>query len=214
MTDLWYTYGAMVADPGLLAAIGNANPIFQLIDMDVTETVTGQPANTYNRPAAGYLDSTSTTNLRQVIRDYVVANLPAGAPPISLYTAGKMCQLWNTHQSGLTDAINDANAAFTRAGGKAAASSTALLTIVGLSLLDTNFVTRYVLSTKPSVVAATAAEFGLNPAGAEWKTVQTLVKDTGFGEAYTELINAPCWKGVQACVEVYAFYVNFIRAVN
>lgn len=214
MMDLWYTYGAMVADPGLLKAIGNANPLFAMIDMTVTEALTGQPASTDDRPAAGYLDNTSTTAIRQLIRDYVVKNLKAGAPPISLYTAGKFCQLWNTHQAGLTKSINDANAAFTRAGGIAANSSPALLTIVGLCLLDSIFISRYLLSTKPSTVAATAAEFGLDQAGGEWKIVQTLAQDTGFGTAHTELFTAPCWSGKQACTEVFAFYANFIRAVN
>jgi hypothetical protein len=211
MTDLWYTYGAMVADPGLLKAIGDAKPLFPLIGMTVTEQVDGQPNATYTRPAAGFLDALSTTNVRQAIHTYVTKNPRSGAPPISLYTAGKFCQLWNTLPS-LTKLITDANGAFTKAGGNAATSSAALLTIIGLCLLDTTFITENVLP--PDEVANTAAEFGLDPKGAEWQILQTLVRDPVFGDAHTELFTAGCWKGIQACAEVFVFYGNFIRAVN
>lgn len=213
MTDLWYTYGAMVADPGLLAAIGATNPKFSLIGMNVTETPAGQAPLIYTRPAAGYLNGDSTTQVRETIRDYVTAKLPAGAPPISLYTAGKMCQLWNTHKGPFQASIATAHAAFSKAIGKLDAS-TALLTIVGLCLLDTNFVTGTLLGTDQGAIDDSAREFNLDRQGGEWKALQSLIKDPDFGKAHKALFTAPCWDGLQACAEVIMFYGNFIRAVN
>jgi hypothetical protein len=213
MTDLWYTYGAMVADIGLLNKIGDANPQFKLIGMDVTETVDGEVKPQVRRLAAGFLDSDSTTLVRETIRDYVAKNLPRGAPPISLYTAGKMCQLWNTFKDGMLTSISKAHAAYDKAAGKSA-GSTALLTMVGLCLLDRNFVTEILLSQDQSLITAAAKEFDINQQGADWKVLQSLLKDTTFGDAHDLLFKAPCWDGIQACAEVFVFYGNFKRAVN
>ena len=134
MTDIWYTFGAMVADPGFFPVIAKVNPKFTLISMQVSEN--GVSAA---RRAAGYLDGDSTTALRRAFRDHV-ANLAQPAPVISLYTAAKFCQLW--HTLTLSSVLTLANGAFVKAGGLKT-SSVAMLTAMGISLLDGQVATAF-----------------------------------------------------------------------
>src|SRR5881628_2886363 len=93
MTDTWYVFGGMVADPDFFPVIGAVKDLkFPLIDMRVSENG-GQAAQ---RRAAGFLDDVPTTTLRRQFRDYANAHLAQPMPVISLFTAGKCCQLFFT----------------------------------------------------------------------------------------------------------------------
>jgi hypothetical protein len=205
MTDIWYTFGAMVADPGFFPVIAKVNPKFTLISMQVSEN--GVSAS---RRAAGYLDGDSTTALRRAFRDYV-AKLAQPAPVISLYTAAKFCQLWHTLDR-FSSVFTLANGAFVKAGGLKT-SSVAMLTAMGISLLDGQVATAFRAGglPLPGDNLALTAEFGLQPA--ELKTLQTWLNDPDFNAAQATLMSAACWTDAP-CLEDFIFYDGFKRAVN
>jgi hypothetical protein len=207
MVDTWYTFGAMVADPGFFPVIARVNPIFTLINMTVTENG-GAPVT---RKSAGYLDDATTTALRRAFRDYVGANLTQPSPIISLYTAGKFSQLNKTLRL-LPNVFALANTAFVAARGLKTASP-ALLTAMGASLLDPQLANVLRSGNQPLAGDAVApgTEFGLKPA--EFTMLQTLLKDPNFNTAQTTLMSADCWKDAP-CLEEFLFYEEFKRAVN
>jgi len=206
MTDTWYVFGAMVADPGFFPVIAGVNPQFTLIKMEVIENG-GKPTP---RDAAGLLDAASTTSLRRTFRQYAAAHLAKPAPVISLYTAGKFIQLSATLRT-FPAVFTAAHGAFGRAGG-GMASSVPMLTAMGLSLLDAQ-VAHTLLG--GGVVAGDpvnlADELALQPA--ELNTLQAWVKDPGFTAAQTNLMSAACWTQA-SCLEDLMFYPGFERAVN
>jgi hypothetical protein len=207
MTDIWYTFGAMVADPGFFPVIAKVNPTFTLIKMTVAEN-DGPPAI---RPAAGYLEGDTTTALRRAFRDYVGANLAKPAPVISLYTAAKFSQLSKT-LSTFHDVFTFANRAFVKAGGSKM-SSVAMLIAMGVCLLDGQLATAFRAGDKPlpGDTVALTAEFGLQPA--EFIMLQAWLNDGDFNTAQTNLMSAACWT-TAPCLEDFVFYPGFKRAVN
>jgi hypothetical protein len=209
MTDLWYTFGAMIADPALFGVIAKLDPTFTRIKMVVKEN--DDPS--YVRTAAGYLDANSTTGLRRAIRDYIAANCAQPAPVISLYTSAKLCQLWTTLKA-LQTAFQGANRAFVRAGGQKA-SSAALLTIMGACFLDGRLATSLRAGDQPlpGDTVPPTLEFGLHPASAEYKVLQAWLPDGDFDTAQATLMSADCWT-TAPCLEEFAFYPEFKRAVN
>jgi len=209
MTDLWYIFGAMVADPDFFNLVKKQIPGFTRIKMMVTENT--DPA--HQRKAAGYLDATSTSNMRWIMRDYVVANF-SQPPVISLYSAARFCQMIVTAPN-LTAALTVAQQAFKTAGGQKS-SSPALLTLVGICLLDAQLASWVVTNMpQPGDISKVqpSTEFGLNPAGAEFQVVQKLTKDQTFGDATADLMQSDCWT-TAPCRESFAFYDDFKRAVN
>jgi hypothetical protein len=163
-----------------------------------------------SRRAAGYLDGDSTTALRRAFRDYV-AKLAQPAPVISLYTAAKFCQLWHTLDR-FSSVFTLANGAFVKAGGLKT-SSVAMLTAMGISLLDGQVATAFRAGglPLPGDNLALTAEFGLQPA--ELKTLQTWLNDPDFNAAQATLMSAACWTDAP-CLEDFIFYDGFKRAVN
>jgi hypothetical protein len=208
MVDIWYTFGAMVADPGFLRAIAGLNPVFTLINMTVTENG-GAPIT---RKSAGFLDENSTTLVRRTMRNYAGAKLTQPVPVISLFTAGKVIQLLATLRV-FPNVFSLANMAFVAAGGLPTASA-AMLTAMGSNLLDTQLAVAFRDSAGPlpgdNVPLST--EFGLQ--ASEVATLQTWLKDSNFITAQATLFTADCWKDNTPCLEEFVFYEGFKRAVN
>jgi hypothetical protein len=130
---------------------------------------------------------------------------------ISLYTAAKFCQLWHTLDT-FSSVYTLANGAFVKAGGLKT-SSVAMLTAMGISILDGQVATAFRAGglPLPGDKVALSAEFGLQPA--ELKTLQTWLNDDDFNAAQTNLMNANCWTDAP-CLEDFMFYSEFKRAVN
>src|SRR5580698_4790700 len=129
MVDLWYTFGALVADSNFLKSISKTPPTFNRVNW----TITAGNVNMVN-PAAGEMTSDINT-FRVAIATYIHANFAAPIPVISLYTAAKMAQLIITDMKILSGALSQANQIFTSYGGSKA-SSAQLLTLTGACLLD------------------------------------------------------------------------------
>jgi len=210
MTDTWYVFGAMVADPAFFGEIAKVAGLkFDRITMYVVEdSAAGRLA--IHRRAAGYLDGTCTTALRRAFREYVKTNLVTPAPVISLYTAAKFCQLSFT-LAGFPQVFAKANAAFKKNGG-VPKSSVELLTALGISLLDSGIAsTLMVDGTMAADNVPLSNEFHLQDA--DMKTLNATLHEQDFNDARALLMTAACWTDAP-CPEFLGFYEGFKRAVN
>jgi hypothetical protein len=211
MTDTWYTFGAMVADPNFFPVIAKVPGLkFDLIRMYVVEDgPDGRAA--MRRKSAGYLDMASTTGIRRDFRDYAKANLAQPAPVISLYTAGKFCQLFFTLAS-FGQVFSLANDAFKKCGGTPK-SSVELLTALGIGLLDSGIATTLLTGgTMPGDSGPLIDEFRMN--ADDVKTLQATLREPDFNDARSLLMTAGCWTEEAPCPEFLGFYEGFKRAVN
>jgi len=127
MYDLWYSFGTAIMSPGLLTRLQGLEPEFQLVTRTITETADPEPTGMYDPPLtddtfAGVLDSDSTTDVRKAIWTYLTqaqTSPTRSIPPVSIYTAGKFCQLLNVPTTDFfEDIIANANAVYKDALGK------------------------------------------------------------------------------------------------
>jgi hypothetical protein len=204
MIDFWFTIGAAVEDPGFLTAIAQAAPAFNA--MPATLSIGGQ---NIPLPLAGRLVQASTTFVRQKIRDYLLARYGGFAPVISLYTAGKVCQLWNMKQQDVVVSTGLANTAFKAVTATQHVSlSQPLLTIMGACLIDPNLSLAFQQQQNLSI----ASEFGVIPSinSVEWRVVQGWLNDPHFQPAQNRLLTS--W--AHPCHEVMLWYPDFEDAAN
>ncbi len=206
MTDFWYTFGALTVKPELLDIIGATNPKFQFIPEIIVEN--NVP---FVSKAAGFLDKNSTSVVRDVIQNYLLSNFPDCDITVSLYTAGKFCQMWNASLMSLKTAIPDANTAFVGANQSLNVTpSKHLLILMGVCLIDDGLTANL---TNPSTHDI-AKEFFIMPdsASAEWTLLQNWLADLKFAAAQKNLMTNPTWDF--GCIQDFVFDPSFIRAAN
>jgi hypothetical protein len=210
MTDFWFIFGAMVIDPTLRDQIVARKPYFERIGATITEISAVTGTSTLAVPAAGYLQDPDTTNMRGFLRDWAAPKYK-NPPVISLYTAGKMCQLANTFPLYAIKSIDSANAVFVSAakGKLTAPYSTDLATLLGAIFIDHQLASAMLNKTSNGI----AKEFGIDPAGgsAEWDVISTVAGDPGLAAAHTDLFSGRSW--VPFCGQVMIYYDDFKRAV-
>ena len=212
MTDFWFVFGAMAIDPGLLDEIEKLRPRFDRIKLTLVEEVNGVIGEV-PVPAAGYLDGTAVTQTREMLRDEFAMPYGVGAPIISLYTAGQICQLWNADQARLKQCMVDAHEMFVQAAqstGLQAPYSTRMAVVMGACLIDDDLKAEI---TKPSQVVY-AMEFGFDPSQntREWATVQAFLYHPEFNRVQTSLLGGSSWD--PQCRQRFLFYAPFMRAAN
>ncbi len=203
----------MVIDPKLLDLVTTANPGFGRIKMTIAETVKGKKQTPLGVPAAGYLNEADTTKPRLVLHTYAQANFGAAAPIISLYTAGKMCQFWNTYLAGLKLALDQARGIFeskAKPAGLNPPYSAKFATLLGATLIDDRLTNALQTAGDRDV----AKEFGIDPASGseEWNTILGFASDPALPTTQNNLLAAPSWS--PHCAQKVFFYAPFARAAN
>ncbi len=215
MIDFWFTFGAMVVDTGLLDDIVRFRPAFTRAKLKIVETTAQGDVET-QLPAGGKLDETSTTKLRQMIRNSLLANYSDAAPPVSLYTAAKLCQLVNADLTNLTDGLRKGHWKYIEVATAEGIHrpSRGLITLVGLCIIDDKLCLRLL---KPEGMAV-GQEFGVTPdaGNPEWRLIQKLcsgtVADNAFLEGQKTLRSGSSWDA--GCREVFEYYDDFEMAAN
>jgi hypothetical protein len=206
--DFWYSLGAAVMQPDMVPSIEAKNPKFKFVKKTMTVTeldgttpatnLDGTPVAITITPATGLLEKASTSEVRDVIAA-AVGKLPA-APPISIYTASRFCQMLNikefnpqTKKNFLTimaDAGSAYAAVLKAAGG--VVLSPGFPAFIGMCLLDNAL---FSLIPAPAnanplkdPLAKFVAEFGINEGSAEWMVMKNLKLQKGFADASEELM--------------------------
>jgi len=225
MTDIWFIFGSLAMDPDLLKEIENVDPSFQRIGMITQEVVPVSPdkdpdVHWVTNPAAGYLDEGDTTRVRQVLRDKFAKPYGDQAPIISLYPAGKICQLWNTAEGGLRRSVKGFHACYSKACVAAPLNnrpSVRLLVAMGACILDSQLCALF-QAYAPGQGDDVVQEFGFAPqslgADPEWAALQAFATHTMDPEdtSRTELFSSSAWDC--GCLEYFIFYFSFKRAAN
>jgi hypothetical protein len=198
MYDLWFTLGSAIINPALLDAItavgGVFTPVFQ---RQITETDnTGkQTFISTNSKTAGLLDNIQTSTARIAIRDFLLnSNVPA--PPISIYTAGRMSQLVTLPNINFDTLIRDktsggASGAYADAA-KAfpAPYSAAFPAVLGLALIDGTLLSLIPTPGNANLVAV-MQEFGLSAdlKSPERQALSMATADKRFTDASASLLS-------------------------
>jgi hypothetical protein len=219
MFDLWYTTGAAITFPEILdevTAKGNAagiaagrndgDPLFFTIPAiqfsnGGTPNVPILNPNIPNPAAAvapvirdsGYIVRDIIGAVRTAIKDSVHKRFPF-APPISLFTAGKFCQLLTVTLFDFKNNVRLANqgyeAAVTNLPAKRSPNFPAFL---GVYLMDSSLTGAVSGATGPTTEAQKAlAEFGITDPG-EMAVFGTLSQVGPFLTAQSNLLRPPLW---------------------
>ena len=220
MLDFWFTFGALLVDDpqnnnsALLNQIDqalttlDANPATPVFTQQTAKLVLGGqrfvPANW------GVLNQAACEAIRHNIRQLLPQALPHIAPPpISLYTAAKLGQLWKTSPSNLLDGVKLGGQAFQTA--KAAQPiqpSYNLLTLMGACFVDDNLAAT--LSQNNDTLSS---EFGVSRTTPEWGFMQRLLGTTSspttFSTAYQKARD-----GWGNCTQLMMWYSDFQHAAN
>lgn len=212
MTDFWFVFGAMAIDPGLLGEIEQLNPAFKRIKLTLVEEVDGKTEEV-PVPAAGYLDGSSVTATRQMLRDEFAVPYGAGAPTISLYAAGQICKFWNTEQARLRQCMFDAHNMFVQAAqstGLQAPYSTRLAIVIGACLIDDVLKAQITTPGGEGYAKEFGYGSGVNPQ--EWETLLGFLRQSEFDDLQTRLLGGSTWD--PQCLQRFLFYDEFKRAAN
>jgi hypothetical protein len=210
MYDLWFTIGSAILDPTVIDAVTAANPRFDLLtERDLVEE--GPATILRNKTTAGLLEPAATTAVRNAIAAKL-KNGPVPPPPVSIFAAGKVCQLLTIPQVGYRQALTLANQAIVAVAGHIASPSAGLIAMLGLCIIDPTF-TGLVLTPAndtSGVLPQAADEFRLSRQ--EWDIVNQYVNRPEFLRASHRLFNDPLnaafdpWQN--CCSEQYVFWVG------
>jgi len=224
MYDFWFTLGSAIIDPGFLTTITNAldKPFFQLLTLRLileTDPITGKIQTiSQNTRTAGLLDLDKTPKFRLAVR----AALPASAPPVSIYAAGRLSQLLVVPGIKFADVMSKASTAYANAKatvnpGNLPASFPA---VIGLCLLDSTLAS---LIAKPGDFTPDGTdlkefmmEFGISatPNTPERQMISNYVHDTKFGEAASSLLAGDSTPWQDVCGDQFFFWSpQNVRAV-
>ena len=221
MYDLWFTIGTAITDTPpapapapvpLIMDIMKASPaaaFTRLQERDLVETIAGgAPATVVaNNTTCILLVNAGTTAVRQVIAQNL-ATKPVPPPPISIFAAGKICQLLVLN-TGFTAALVSARTAYTHLG-VIAAPSAGFIAMLGLCLIDptlSSYIKDPTLDpSAPALIAAAKTEFRLS--NTEWVAVQQFVGDPAFIAAKSSIFGglAPEDPWQYCCGEQYLFW--------
>jgi hypothetical protein len=213
MMDFWTVIGNLTMDyPGLLNTAATPMPRFPKISMAVVQVTSDMPpqVKTFAKQAAGYLVEGDTNDLRTRLSNYTRGKYGTSAPVVSLYTAGKVCQLLNTFP-GLKDAIVYANAMVMDATKSKPPKSMWFAALLGLCLID------FKLSSMVNdpIHWGIAKEFGgIDPGdkcSEEGVAIRAVIDHPNFATAQKNILAAPSW---DQCKEQLFFYAGFENAAN
>jgi hypothetical protein len=183
MYDLWFTLGSTVLNPNLVDGPDGKGGIKALADFEfVSRVVTDyKPKKPVTRigPSTGLLISGPTTSVWRFITD----NVP-GAAPVSIYTAGRFCQLVMIPKFKSKDKkttfrfIMDTAKKASDAAKCDIAKSADFPALMGLCLLDGELVARIRASANPDVdLDKILAGFDVNRnnTNKDWEKIQSFV---------------------------------------
>ena len=194
MMDFWFILGASAIEPKLLDCVGT--PKFERIGwvcLEQSQTGLGMVL----KKAAGYLDTPSLLQLRKDLRKGY-GKMFTGIPPISVYAAGKICQLYGTSWNSFLRIIRNIHDKYTDAikatGLKNPSSKFACL--LGACIIDQNLCALLPQASGKDY----AMEFGydLDHLSAqdsdEWKTILKFVLPaTGVAALQTAMLALDTW---------------------
>jgi len=210
MYDFWFSLGVATVQPNFVDAFAG-HAAFDFVQRTIVETDnTGKQIILPINPSAGVLRNNATTQVRVDIANYLQTfsqrNFGVPAPPVSIYCAGRFCQLVKIPafqstlpNSSFRDIVALANTAYKKAVGAGKPSKMqSFLAFLGLCLLDNNLVADLILPQPTQKVLDAAAEFGISPGGTpyEWGLAKAFVQTQEFGDA-TQLLmvgDANPWK--------------------
>jgi len=165
--------------------------------------------NYTNDKTAGVLDPKSTTNVRLAIRSYL-KQIPS-SPPVSIYTAGKLCVLLNVPTNQFfTDNMALASAAYKDALANNPANFTpGFPAFLGLCLIDGVLSTKVADPADMGLIEA-IGEFGINsdPTKPEWNVIDKFVGHPKFQEAQGSLLNDANTSWRPNCGDQFFFWVG------
>jgi hypothetical protein len=203
MYDLWYAIGYAISDQSFLGKI-DASPFKRLKARIFTEV--GMDASVHvivNAKTAGLLDMNAAGN----VRDTIHGALPVGHPPVSFYSAGKLCQFLTI---GIIDSakgldfkgiIQQANGVY-KAQVAENAVSAGFLALVGLSLLDT--AARALLAGATAAKDKLLAEFGITvPDEKKWITNISGASDFITAQKSLTKGDGNTWDPNEGCSELF-----------
>jgi hypothetical protein len=213
MMDFWTVLGNLTMDyPGLLNTAATPMPGFTKISMAVVQVTSDLPptVKTFAKKAAGYLLQDDTNDLRTRLSNYTRAKYGKPAPVVSLYTAGKVCQLLNTFP-GLKGALSSANAMVMDATKSKPPKTMWFAALLGVCLIDSKLST---LVNDP-IHWGIAKEFGgIDPGdkcSEEGVAILAVINHKDFGTVQKSILTAPSW---DQCKEQLFFYPGFENAAN
>jgi hypothetical protein len=221
MYDFWFTLGSAIMNPALLDAINAVPPVFNLVDRTITETVGGKQTFKYaNKTTAGLLDQESTCLVRDAIWNFLSKNpaVPSksGPPPISIYTAGKFCQLLTIPMISFAVNVGLANTAYTDSlkGALPGAFSERFPAYLGVCLVDTTLQAKLAAPPPDVDVDNSVAQFGIDKGGTEWPVITGFAADPNLAKATGSLLNVPNGPWLKTCDDQFLFWeANNERAI-
>jgi hypothetical protein len=218
MYDLWYSFGTAIMSPGLLTRLQGLEPEFQLVTRTITETADPEPTGMYDPPLtddtfAGVLDSDSTTDVRKAIWTYLTqaqTSPTRSIPPVSIYTAGKFCQLLNVPTTDFfEDIIANANAVYKDALGDYDPDTftPGFPAFLGVCLVDSKLSGK-VANPADADLTEAIGEFGINPdpASPERTVIASFTGDKRFQPLQRSLLNEGPWR--TSCADQFLFWVG------
>jgi hypothetical protein len=212
MLDLWHTLGTILVFPddffsasdALVKQIGG--PLFEWVpqvyseERDANGVALSGPFATFVNKVGGNLDKNITTAARSMLAQYVATHHGELAPPISIYTAGKFCQMLTVPSFDFKNKMNAFVTAFRRAGGTSLSPSRYFLSLAGVSLLDFDLSATLSDASDPDRLGI-YKEFRVTDP--EKAVMTAFVKDPDFIRAQKLLLDPPDW---DSCLEQFSFW--------
>jgi hypothetical protein len=197
MYDFWFALGQGIIDPnGCIQAVDNGHPNFTFLPR-ISIVFKPDGAALLQGPSTGTLEEKPVRGVRQSIFAYLKNIYKDNAPPIGLYTAGRMCQLYMIPQfrrgdvtSTFQGILNYANGGYQHMVTAFGASSLPKFpALLGLCLMDEQFadaITGYPGGdqTRQAEMLEILTEFGISsPSGPDWNRIKAFVGTQGFADA-------------------------------
>jgi hypothetical protein len=215
MYDFWFTMGTLVMDPGLLPAIQTARPQFERVQRTFTETTNGEPPREFDNQTAGLLDKDATLRVRKAIWNYLHQHPPVSKCrplPISLYTAGRLCQLMTIPEIRFESKLGMYGEAYhdTLRGFDPGTFSEGLPALVGLCTVDWTLAQIFWGSDPDQVLPDVQAEFGLGADGQEWRLIERFVNHPQFKTAIPSFLKGPDDENPWSvgCLDQFVFWMD------
>jgi hypothetical protein len=206
MYDFWFTLGSAIMRPELLKVISTGAYFERLKKRDIVETNQAGTKKTYpNTTTPGLLRNKETTDVRNNIRQYYLRNTP-GAPPVSIFTAGRFSQLLLVPEIGFEASVNLAHQAYHDAlQGTPERFSNGFVAFLGLCLVDSKVTIWFQTPTDPGLLDA-LSEFGIDPdfTKPELQVLTRYIAAKNFTTAQGNLLNGFGWPS--GCVEQFLFW--------
>lgn len=203
MYDFWFTLGRAIMRIDLLDVIEKTAHFERLRERDIIETdMHGARKTLTNTVSAGLLQPDPTTAVRKAIRKYYVDHHVAGAPPVSIFTAGRFSQLLQVPAIGFRKNVELAGQSYRNAlQGHSERFTNGFVAFLGLCLVDSIITTEFANPSDPDLLDA-IQEFGIDPL--ELPNIVRYIGDEPFQKAQSDLLNGSGWPC--GCLEQFRFW--------